>query len=187
MDWEERSASSRCFDLGDGNGGLRNLSNFSQTKLQFHALSNTAKCSYLGICGVSAPMKFGPFSRWACHAMVIWGYVVRKFQTPAEFNKCTQYWQQLCLCADYSEDASSNANGRHPVNSSLVVCFGELLIDFVPPVRGVSPAKAPAFEEAPAGAPANAAVGISRLGGSAAFIGKVQSVLFPSTVKRTKH
>ncbi|KAL4575897.1 hypothetical protein LXL04_011984 [Taraxacum kok-saghyz] len=56
---------------------------------------------------------------------------------------------------------------------SLVVCFGEMLIDFVPSVAGVSLAEAPKFEKAPGGAPANVAVGISRLGGSSAFIGKV--------------
>ncbi|KAI6672271.1 hypothetical protein NL676_000177 [Syzygium grande] len=58
-------------------------------------------------------------------------------------------------------------------NNSLVLCFGEMLIDFVPTVGEVSLADAPAFEKAPGGAPANVAVGISRLGGSSAFIGKV--------------
>lgn len=57
--------------------------------------------------------------------------------------------------------------------SSLVVCFGEMLIDFVPTTSGLSLADAPAFKKAPGGAPANVAVGISRLGGSSAFIGKV--------------
>ncbi|KAG4395044.1 hypothetical protein AAZX31_20G141400 [Glycine max] len=57
--------------------------------------------------------------------------------------------------------------------SALVVCFGEILIDFVPTVGGVSLAEAPAFKKAPGGAPANVAVGISRLGGSSAFVGKV--------------
>ncbi|XP_044467254.1 probable fructokinase-7 isoform X2 [Mangifera indica] len=57
--------------------------------------------------------------------------------------------------------------------NSLVVCFGEMLIDFVPTVGGVSLAEAPAFKKAPGGAPANVAVGISRLGGSSAFVGKV--------------
>ncbi|PIA49750.1 hypothetical protein AQUCO_01300476v1 [Aquilegia coerulea] len=56
---------------------------------------------------------------------------------------------------------------------NLVVCFGEMLIDFVPTVGGVSLAEAPAFKKAPGGAPANVAVGISRLGGKSAFIGKV--------------
>ncbi|KAI4351833.1 hypothetical protein L6164_006143 [Bauhinia variegata] len=56
---------------------------------------------------------------------------------------------------------------------ALIVCFGEMLIDFVPTVGGVSLAEAPAFKKAPGGAPANVAVGISRLGGSSAFMGKV--------------
>lgn len=58
-------------------------------------------------------------------------------------------------------------------DSSLVVCFGEMLIDFVPTSNGLSLAEAPSFKKAPGGAPANVAVGISRLGGSSAFIGKV--------------
>ncbi|CAN4079887.1 unnamed protein product [Withania somnifera] len=48
-----------------------------------------------------------------------------------------------------------------------------MLIDFVPTISGLSLAEAPAFKKAPGGAPANVAVGISRLGGSSAFIGKV--------------
>ncbi|XP_019453486.1 PREDICTED: probable fructokinase-7 isoform X1 [Lupinus angustifolius] len=63
------------------------------------------------------------------------------------------------------------SNGKE--TSSLVVSFGEMLIDFVPTETGVSLAEAPAFKKAPGGAPANVAVGISRLGGSSAFIGKV--------------
>jgi fructokinase len=55
----------------------------------------------------------------------------------------------------------------------LVACFGELLIDFVPTVGGLSLADAPAFKKAPGGAPANVACGIAKLGGKAAFIGKV--------------
>lgn len=61
-----------------------------------------------------------------------------------------------------------------------MVCFGELLIDFVPTVGGVSLAEAPAFKKAPGGAPANVAVGISRLGGSSAFIGKVHFSIYLS-------
>ncbi|KAG0586639.1 hypothetical protein KC19_2G105800 [Ceratodon purpureus] len=57
--------------------------------------------------------------------------------------------------------------------TELVVCFGELLIDFVPTVGGLSLADAPAFKKAPGGAPANVAVGIAKLGGNAAFVGKV--------------
>uniref|UniRef100_A0A7N2MDS5 Carbohydrate kinase PfkB domain-containing protein n=1 Tax=Quercus lobata TaxID=97700 RepID=A0A7N2MDS5_QUELO len=47
-----------------------------------------------------------------------------------------------------------------------------MLIDFVPNVGGVSLSEAPSFKKAPGGAPANVAVGIARLGGFAAFIGK---------------
>ncbi|KAG0450340.1 hypothetical protein HPP92_020992 [Vanilla planifolia] len=67
-----------------------------------------------------------------------------------------------------------SVNDHVPVNdSSLVVCFGEMLIDFVPTTSGLSLAEAPAFKKAAGGAPANVAVGIARLGGQAAFIGKV--------------
>ncbi|RLN05149.1 hypothetical protein C2845_PM13G15930 [Panicum miliaceum] len=55
----------------------------------------------------------------------------------------------------------------------LVVSFGEMLIDFVPTVAGVSLAEAPAFLKAPGGAPANVAIAVSRLGGGAAFVGKL--------------
>lgn len=72
-----------------------------------------------------------------------------------------------------SEGLPSDKQGGSLDKNSLVVCFGEMLIDFVPTVGGVSIAEAPAFKKAPGGAPANVAVGISRLGGSSAFIGKV--------------
>ena len=54
-----------------------------------------------------------------------------------------------------------------------VVTLGELLIDFVPTVSGVSLIDAPAFKKAPGGAPANVAAGLAKLGISAAFLGKV--------------
>ena len=72
------------------------------------------------------------------------------------------------------KDLSKGFEGKCEAKDSLVVCFGEVLIDFVPTVGGVSLAEAPAFKKAPGGAPANVAVGMSRLGGSSAFIGKVQ-------------
>ncbi|KAK7344077.1 hypothetical protein VNO77_13324 [Canavalia gladiata] len=55
----------------------------------------------------------------------------------------------------------------------LVIAFGEMLIDFVPDTSGVSLAESRAFIKAPGGAPANVACAISKLGGNAAFIGKV--------------
>ncbi|XP_031093614.1 probable fructokinase-7 [Ipomoea triloba] len=71
------------------------------------------------------------------------------------------------------KNLSIASNGKSAEKSRLVVCFGEMLIDFVPTVAGVSLAEAPAFQKAPGGAPANVAVCISKLGGSSAFIGKV--------------
>lgn len=55
----------------------------------------------------------------------------------------------------------------------IVVSFGEMLIDFVPTVAGVSLAEAPAFVKAAGGAPANVSVAVSRLGGRSAFVGKL--------------
>lgn len=58
-------------------------------------------------------------------------------------------------------------------NTGLIVSFGEMLIDFVPTVSGVSLAEAPGFLKAPGGAPANVAIAVARLGGRAAFVGKL--------------
>ncbi|KAK6250512.1 hypothetical protein SCA6_004517 [Theobroma cacao] len=74
-------------------------------------------------------------------------------------------------CAGCAKDIGANTNGKLP-NNSLLVCFGEILMDFVPTVGGFSLAEVPAFRMSPGGAPANVAVGISRLGCSSAFIGK---------------
>lgn len=64
------------------------------------------------------------------------------------------------------------ANGSAS-DSGLIVSFGEMLIDFVPTVSGVSLAEAPGFLKAPGGAPANVAIAVARLGGKAAFVGKL--------------
>ena len=71
----------------------------------------------------------------------------------------------------------SNKVDSFEANNPEIVCFGEMLIDFVPTINGVSLADAPAFKKAPGGAPANVAVGVARLGGSAAFIGKVSPII----------
>ncbi|MCX6358890.1 MAG: PfkB family carbohydrate kinase [Armatimonadetes bacterium] len=55
----------------------------------------------------------------------------------------------------------------------LVACLGEALIDFVSLEAGVTVSDAPGFVKAAGGAPANVAVGVARLGGRAAFLGKV--------------
>lgn len=57
-----------------------------------------------------------------------------------------------------------------------VLAMGEILIDFTP--AGLSAAGEALYERNPGGAPANVAVAVSRLGGSAAFIGKVGSDSF---------
>ena len=54
-----------------------------------------------------------------------------------------------------------------------VIACGEMLIDFVSTVPGVTLMEAPAFEKAPGGAPANVAVGLAKLGLSTGFMGKV--------------
>ncbi|KAJ9563468.1 hypothetical protein OSB04_008628 [Centaurea solstitialis] len=69
--------------------------------------------------------------------------------------------------------STGSSLGRDRNKGALVVCFGELLIDFVPTQAGVSLADAVGFKKAPGGAPANVAVGVARLGGCAAFLGKV--------------
>ncbi|KAL5712326.1 fructokinase [Ranunculus cassubicifolius] len=66
---------------------------------------------------------------------------------------------------------SLSVNGEEEKNS-LVICFGEMLIDFVPDVAGVSLAESGGFIKAPGGAPANVACAITKHGGSSAFIGK---------------
>ena len=53
-----------------------------------------------------------------------------------------------------------------------LLCLGEILIDFVPTARGKRLRDVSTFKKAPGGAPANVAVGFSKLGGSAALISK---------------
>ncbi|KAI3977886.1 hypothetical protein MKX01_036726 [Papaver californicum] len=57
-------------------------------------------------------------------------------------------------------------------SSSEIVSFGEMLIDFVPNISGVSLAKSTGFVKAPGGAPASDACAVTKLSGSSAFIGK---------------
>ncbi|MBG0787200.1 MAG: fructokinase [Anaerolineaceae bacterium] len=66
-----------------------------------------------------------------------------------------------------------------------VVALGELLIDFVPTVTGVTLIEAPAFKKAPGGAPANVAAGLAKLGVSCAFLGKVGEDAFGHFLKET--
>ena len=66
-----------------------------------------------------------------------------------------------------------------------ILCFGDLLIDFVPLESGLPLADVPAFKKAPGGAAANVAVGLSRLGVKSAFMGKVGDDPFGHFLKRT--
>ena len=54
-----------------------------------------------------------------------------------------------------------------------VLCFGELLIDFVALEMGVTVGDASGFVKAPGGAPANVAAAVARLGYPSAFMGQV--------------
>lgn len=68
---------------------------------------------------------------------------------------------------------ANNNGGVCATGKGLIVSFGEMLIDFVPTVSGVSLAEAPGFLKAPGGAPANVAIAVARLGGKASFVGKL--------------
>lgn len=59
-----------------------------------------------------------------------------------------------------------------------VLCFGDLLIDFVPTTSGLPLAEVETFRRAPGGAAANVAVGLARLGAKSAFMGKVGDDVF---------
>ncbi len=65
------------------------------------------------------------------------------------------------------------------------IALGELLIDFVPTVSGVTLIEAPAFKKAPGGAPANVACGLAKLGVSAGFLGKVGDDAFGHFLAQT--
>ncbi len=65
------------------------------------------------------------------------------------------------------------------------ICLGELLIDFVSTMSGVTLKEAPGFEKAPGGAPANVAVGLAKLGIETYFIGKVGKDAFGDFLRET--
>lgn len=67
----------------------------------------------------------------------------------------------------------------------VAITCGEMLIDFVSTVAGVTLIEAPAFHKAAGGAPANVAVGLARLGLSSGFIGKVGNDDFGEFLRET--
>ncbi|KAL2570164.1 hypothetical protein AAZV13_18G171400 [Glycine max] len=92
---------------------------------------------------------------WRCRVVVLGSWVKEYFALFGSFG------------------GSSKHRRRESHKGPPVVCFGEMMINLVPTVARVSLADAAAYKKFPSGATANVAVGISRLGGSAAFIGKV--------------
>ncbi len=70
-------------------------------------------------------------------------------------------------------------------NMPEALCIGELLIDFVSTIPDVTLAEAPGFVKAPGGAPANVAVGLTKLGMDAGFIGKVGADAFGDFLRET--
>jgi fructokinase len=66
-----------------------------------------------------------------------------------------------------------------------VLCFGDLLIDFVPTTSGLPLAEVETFRRAPGGAAANVAVGLARLGRRSAFMGKVGDDVFGHLLAET--
>lgn len=66
-----------------------------------------------------------------------------------------------------------------------MVTIGELLVDFAPAQAGSSLDGAEILQRAAGGAPANAAAAVARLGGSAAFIGRVGADAFGRFLKRS--
>lgn len=66
-----------------------------------------------------------------------------------------------------------------------VLSIGEMIIDFMPQETGVTLDAVPGFHKAAGGAPANVAVGVAKLGGRAAFLGKFSSDPFGDYLIRT--
>lgn len=66
-----------------------------------------------------------------------------------------------------------------------VIALGEILIDFVPTVSGVTLIEAPAFKKAAGGAPANVVAGLARLGVSSGMMGKVGEDAFGHFLEQT--
>lgn len=130
------------------------------------ALHSTALC----FGGVSSNSRLSSFSNQFSHST---GHFRQCRVKPSAFS--LQISPQVSFPRRRLQGkASVGVNSSTEMDDSpLVVCFGEMLIDFVPTVSGLALAEAPAFKKAPGGAPANVAVGIARLGGSSAFIGKV--------------
>ncbi|MFC0472334.1 carbohydrate kinase [Halalkalibacter kiskunsagensis] len=67
----------------------------------------------------------------------------------------------------------------------LIICVGELLIDFFCLDKNVSLIDGSNFEKQAGGAPANVSAAVSKLGGAAAFVGMVGNDPFGAFLKKT--
>lgn len=71
---------------------------------------------------------------------------------------------------------------------NTVLCFGEALIDFLNQGKHPDgPITIPHFYQYPGGAPANAAVAVAKLGGSASFVGQVGNDTFGHFLQQALH
>ncbi len=73
----------------------------------------------------------------------------------------------------YAKGGRKVRGTTHRTGKIEAISLGEALIDFVSTKSGVALRDAPGFKRAAGGAPANVAVGLSRLGVKTGFIGKV--------------
>ena len=71
-----------------------------------------------------------------------------------------------------------------PDHAPLVVCAGEVLVDFIAQERGTDVGSARTFIKSQGGAVANVAVGLARLGARSRFVGKVGADPFGRFLKR---
>ncbi|MDF2960243.1 MAG: kdgK [Paenibacillus sp.] len=69
--------------------------------------------------------------------------------------------------------------------SKMIVCLGELFIDFVPEQDGQPLTQAQGLQQAAGGAAARVAAAVAKLGGSSRFIGKTGSDAFGSYLRGT--
>ncbi|KAJ6848768.1 uncharacterized protein M6B38_272220 [Iris pallida] len=130
--------------------------------MALHVLApSAAPCCFADSSSARPRLGDGTYS--SSSARVLYGF--KRFKASAASTSVRRFRGQT--------KAFSSNGGSLETDDSLVVCFGEMLIDFVPTTSGLSLGEAPEFKKAPGGAPANVAVGIARLGGQAAFIGKV--------------
>ncbi|GKF28248.1 hypothetical protein Tco_0094590, partial [Tanacetum coccineum] len=66
--------------------------------------------------------------------------------TPPPVHSSSRFFSQPSL---RSGKVLASVQGSSKTDESLVVCFGEMLIDFVPTINGLALAESPAFKKHP--------------------------------------